>query len=292
MRNWIIVLIASACLAGCAGPQLLNMAAHVPGKVEHNISYGPLTRQKLDIYNPKTLLPDTPVLVFYHGGSWQFGSKEDYKFFGTSFAASGVQTIIVNYRLYPEVGFPGFVEDGAKALAFIQQSIAKDRPIFIAGHSAGAHIAALIDLDPRYLAAEGTNTCAGVKGLIGIAGPYFFTPIEPVYKEIFPATTLDISMPLQFAATRAPPALFLHGTDDTIVEPKLSEEMAQALIQHGNSAELKLYQGVGHNFILGAISPLLRQTAPTLRDTLDFMRAQKAQGYPGCARKEKSDAPL
>jgi acetyl esterase/lipase len=288
MRNWIIALIACIGLAGCAGPQLLNMAAQVPGKVDQNISYGPLDRQKLDIYNPKVLRPDTPVLVFYHGGSWQYGTKEDYKFLGSSFAAQGIQTVIVNYRLHPEVTFPTFVEDGAKALAFTKKSIAGDRPIFIAGHSAGAHISALVAFDPEFLAAEGTTICESAKGMIGIAGPYAFTPIEPVFKTIFPKEILPSALPINFAATRAPPSLLLHGTADTTVDPKRSDEMAQALIQHGNQAQVQHYKGVGHTYILGAVSPLIRPAAPTFADTLGFIQTQKAAGYPGCAQEGKS----
>ena len=288
MKQWIAALVALCSVSACSGPQVLNLVAQPPVPVQHDISYGPLPRHMLDIYSPKVMQADTPVLVFYHGGSWQYGSKDDYKFLGSAFAARGIQTVVVNYRLHPDVIFPGFVEDGAKALAYTQNSIARGRPIFISGHSAGAHIAAMVALDPQFLAAEGASICDATKGVIGIAGPYDFTPIEPVFKRIFPAEILASTKPINYAATKAPPMLLLHGTKDTTVDPKRSEQLAAALAQHENLAEVKLYPGVEHLYIIGAISPVVRRSAPTLADTVNFIQEQKAAGYPGCHHQKRS----
>lgn len=284
MLRILAALIALTLVSACSGARLLNSVAVNPGKIERDLAYGPLPRQRLDIYSPKVVTETTPTLVFYHGGSWQRGSEDQYRFLGTAFAARGIQTVVVGYRLHPEVIFPAFVEDGAKALAFTQKTFAQGRPIFIAGHSAGAHIAAMIALDPRFLAAEGSSICASTKGVIGISGPYDFTPIEPVFKTIFPAEILASTKPINFAATQAPPFLLLHGSKDTTVEPRLSTDMASALKAAGNVAEVKMYQNVDHIFIIGAISPLVRQSAPTLADMVAFLDAQKAAGYPGCER--------
>lgn len=288
MKQWFAAILALCSLSACSGPQVLNLVAQTPGPVQHDISYGPLPRHTLDIYSPKVMQADTPVLVFYHGGSWQYGSKDDYKFLGSAFAARGIQTVVVNYRLHPDVIFPAFVEDGAKALAYTQKSIAKGRPVFIAGHSAGAHIAAMIALDPAFLAAEGTNVCDAAKGVIGIAGPYDFTPVEPVFKRIFPTEILPSTKPINYVANKAPPMLLLHGTKDTTVDPKRSEQLAAALAEHKNLAYVKLYPGVEHLYIIGAISPVVRRSAPTLADTVNFIQDQKAAGFPGCASQVKS----
>jgi acetyl esterase/lipase len=226
----------------------------------------------------------TPTLIFYHGGSWQYGAKDDYRFLGTAFAARGIQAVVVNYRLHPEVIFPAFVEDAAKALAFTKANLANNRPIFIAGHSAGAHIASMVALDPRFLAAERTSICDSAKGVIGISGPYDFTPIEPQFKRIFPAEILPSTKPINFAATVAPPTLLLHGTKDDTVLPSRSTDMSAALLAGGNKAQVKMYEGVDHLFIIGAVSPLIRSTAPTLTDIVTFIGEQKTAGYPGCAR--------
>jgi acetyl esterase/lipase len=284
MIRLLASLIALTCVSACGGTQLLNSVAVNPGKIERDIAYGTLPRQKLDVYSPKTMTPETPTLVFYHGGSWRWGSKDQYRFLGTAFAARGIQTVVVNYRIFPEVVFPSFVEDGAKALAFTNTTLAKGRPVFIAGHSAGAHIAAMIALDPRFLAAEGTNVCDATKGVIGIAGPYEFTPIDPEFKLIFPAAILPSTKPINFATTQSPPTLLLHGTQDDTVLPIRSTEMATALTAAGNKAQVKMYEGVDHLYIIGAVSPVVRRTAPTLADIVTFMGEQKAAGYPGCKR--------
>jgi acetyl esterase/lipase len=284
MIRFFVALFAMMTVAGCTGPQLVNSIATNPGTIDRNIAYGDLPRHRLDVYSPRNMTAETPVLVFYHGGSWQFGKKEDYRFLGTAFAARGIQTVVVNYRLHPEVIYPSFVEDAAKALAFTKNTIAKDRPIFVAGHSAGAHIATMVALDPRFMAAENTTFCNTAKGIIGIAGPYDFTPIDPEFKLIFPAEILPSTKPINFATTRAPPMLLLHGSRDTTVIPSRSTDMARALQNAGNKAEVKLYDGLDHILIIGAISPLVRARAPTLRDMVDFISTQKAAGYPGCAR--------
>jgi acetyl esterase/lipase len=284
MFRAFIVVLAFFSLSACSGAQLVNSVATNPGKIERDIAYGPLPRHKLDVYSPKTITPDTPVLVFYHGGSWQFGKKEDYRFLGSAFAAQGIQTIVVNYRLHPEVIYPSFVEDAAKALAFTNSNLAQGRPVFVAGHSAGAHIGAMVALDPRFMAAENTSFCAVAKGFIGIAGPYDFTPVDPEFKLIFPAQILPSTKPINFATTPAPPTLLLHGTRDTTVIPSRSTDMATAMRAAGNRVEVKLYEGVNHIMIIGAVSPLVRRSAPTLRDMVTFIGEQKAAGYPGCAR--------
>jgi acetyl esterase/lipase len=285
MIRFFVALLSLTFLSACSGTQLLNSVATNPGKIERNISYGSLPRQKLDIYSPKVMTDQTPTLVFVHGGSWQNGSKDDYRFLGSVFAARGIQTVVINYRLYPDVIYPGFVEDAAKAVAYTKATIAKDRPIFLAGHSAGAHIAAMVALDPRFLATEGTNICHTTKGIIGLAGPYEFTPIDPEFKAIFPAEILPSTKPINYVATPAPPFLLLHGTKDTTVIPSRSTDMAAALNAAGNQAQVKLYEGVDHLYILGALSPLVRRSAPTLADMVSFIGEQKAAGYPGCQRR-------
>jgi acetyl esterase/lipase len=284
MIRFLTALLALTLVSACGGTQLLNSVALNPGKIERDIAYGTLPRQKLDVYSPKVMTPETPTLVFYHGGSWRWGSKDQYRFLGTAFAARGIQTVVVNYRIFPEVVFPSFVEDAAKALAYTNTTLANGRPVFISGHSAGAHIAAMVALDPRFLAAESTKICDATKGLIGISGPYEFTPRDPEFKLIFPEAILPSTKPINFATTPIPPTLLLHGTKDDVVLPARSTEMAAALIAAGNKAQVKMYEGVEHLYIIGAVSPVVRRTAPTLADIVTFIGEQKAAGYPGCTR--------
>jgi acetyl esterase/lipase len=282
---WRIVALTAALwsLAACSGTGLLNSVARLEAPVARDVRYGDLPRHTLDIYPAAGVNgADAPLLVFFHGGSWQYGDKADYRFLGAALAARGVETAVVNYRLHPEVIHPGFVEDAARAVAHLHRTRAQGRPMFLAGHSAGAHIAALVAADPRHLAAQGLHVCAVARGLIGIAGPYDFTPVEPVFKAIFPPDRLADSKPINFAANPLPPTLLLHGSEDDTVAPKRSEEFAAALTRAGNQATLKRYDGVGHILIVGAFSPLVRAAAPTLSDVVEFVTAESARTGPAC----------
>jgi acetyl esterase/lipase len=284
MRRLLTALaVAATALTGaCNGAQLLNVAASDAGVVQLDQSYGPLARHRYDVYSPQTMTAETPTLVFIHGGSWQNGVKNQYRFVGAAFADAGVQTVVINYRLYPEVIFPDFMSDAALAIAHIKQEVAGARPMVIAGHSAGAQIAALLAGDPRYLAAAGTDICATTKAMIGISGPYTFTPVAPEFRAIFPPDRLEAARPQNFTTNRRPPTQLLHGTADTTVLPDKSTDFAAALTQAGNQVETRLYDGVDHIMIIGAIAPLVRRAAPTFNDMLGFIQGQRAAGWPGC----------
>jgi acetyl esterase/lipase len=278
----LFALVATAITNGCTGAQVVNSVAGTAGGVQKDQSYGPLPRHQYDVYSPRVVTDQTPVMLFIHGGSWQYGSKEQYQFVGAAFANAGIQTVVMNYRLYPDVIFPDFMTDAALAVAHVKATVAQNRPLIISGHSAGAHIAAMLAGDPQFLAAVGTDICTSTKAIIGIAGPYTFTPVAPEFRVIFPAETLDASRPLNFTSNRRPPTQLLHGTDDTTVLPIRSTEYATALTAAGNQAEVKLYNGVGHISIVGAISPLVRMSAPTFNDMLSFIDRQRTAGWPGC----------
>jgi acetyl esterase/lipase len=93
------------------------------------------------------------VIVFFYGGGWHAGERGDYGFAAAAFAAQGFIAVIPDYRLVPEVRYPEFLEDGALALHWVVAHIAEyggdPGKICVAGHSAGAYIAAMLALDPR-----------------------------------------------------------------------------------------------------------------------------------------------
>ena len=198
-----VIIGSAALLAACSGPTLLNaLIPHSGYSIKTNISYGNHPRQQLDIYRPDSLTANTPVIVFFYGGSWQKGSKDDYRFVGQAFAAKGYITVIADYRLYPEVRFPAFVQDGAEALAWIHQNIAEyggnAQQIFVAGHSAGAYIAVMLGTGSEY-----TPHLDGIKGIIGIAGPYDFLPFtDPAIKDIFSQVADQKTQPIYWVKSR------------------------------------------------------------------------------------------
>ena len=112
------------------------------------------TRNLLDIYYPSNTEETKDVLVFIHGGSWDSGKKETYWWLGRNMADKNVVTVIINYSLSPEAQYEEMASDCASALKWVGDSIAVfggalDR-IFVMGHSAGGHLAALINNDQRF----------------------------------------------------------------------------------------------------------------------------------------------
>lgn len=283
----LLRLAASLALAlpalGCAPARLLNALVPDDGyRLIEGRAYGAAPRQRLDVYVPNELTAPAPVVVFFYGGRWEFGAKEDYRFVGQALASKGFIAVIADYRLYPEVRFPTFIEDTAAAVRWAQAEIAglggDPARIFVMGHSAGAHIAAMLALDAQYLNAVGTTPQA-LAGLIGLAGPYDFLPLtDPTLQRIFAAEDMAETQPITFARNGAPPTLLLHGEEDRTVRPANSTHLAEQLRATGTPVELELYPELGHIAIVSALAAPLRWQAPVLEDVARFVRGTADDG--------------
>ncbi|KRE00825.1 hypothetical protein ASE61_20540 [Bosea sp. Root670] len=224
-----------------------------------------------------------PVVFFIYGGSWANGAKETYAFVGEALSARGFITVIADYRLVPEVHFPVFIEDGALALRFVRDNIARfggsPKAIHLMGHSAGAYNAMMLTLDRRYLAAVGMRA-DDIRSTVGLSGPYDFLPFDiDVTKAAFGnARELAQTQPINFARRDAPPVLLVTGSADTTVLPRNSERLALELRKAGaRSISLKIYQGLGHTTTATALSTLLQWQAPILNDVVAFLQATSAR---------------
>jgi acetyl esterase/lipase len=183
---------------------------------------------------------------------------------------------IPDYRVYPDVRFPAFVDDAARAVARVLEREGRGRAVYLAGHSAGAHIAALLANDPRYLERAGVDA-ARIDGFVGLSGPYDFLPIESGYLlEVFPEATRVESQPIRFAGSRSPATLLIHGADDGVVEPGNSERLAGRLEAAGVPVQLRIYDGAGHVAVAAALAPRLQFVADTLDDVASWIQAREA----------------
>lgn len=241
----------TACTS--AGFSLLNMPAALKGGYSvHEASYGSGASDKLDIYVPEgSSSVKQDVIVFYYGGRWQAGKKEQYRFVGTALARQGFVTVIPDFRKYPEVRFPVFVEDGARALAWVEDHIAEygGRPdrIHLAGHSSGGHMAALLTVDTHYLAAEGRDARVLIKGFAGLAGPYAFTPEAKDLVDMFgPPVRYPQMQATTFVEGKEPPILLLYGQEDETVKPYNHERLAARIREQGGRVEVVTYPRLGH----------------------------------------------
>ncbi len=235
--------------------------------------YGPGPRQAVDLYLPDGAAGPVPAVVFFYGGGWEEGARRDYRFVGAALAARGIMVVLPDYRLYPEVTQPGFMADGAAALSWARDHAhdfgADPARMFLLGHSAGAYIAAMLALDPQWGGAP-------LAGVIGLAGPYDFTPDTPELVAMFPSGAgLPAVMPVNHVSALAPPMLLATGVRDRTVLPRNSERLAAGLMAHGVPVALRQYRGIGHKLVLGAIARPLQVAAPVLADSLRFIAAPR-----------------
>lgn len=269
-------------LAACSGLELLNaIEPRGEAHVRRGIAYGPDARQHLDVYAPRQAVA-APVIVFLYGGGWSSGERGGYAFVGERLAAAGFVAVVPDYRLYPAIRFPAFVEDAAAAVAWARSNALShggDRArLYVMGHSAGAHSAALLALDPRYLARHGLVS-RDLAGVIGLAGPYAFRHEDfRLYRPIF-GDSGDAARPAKLVRRAPPPLLLMHGTADTVVDVAHSRALAAAARGAGGRVVLREYEGVGHIGMLLALSHRFRGRAPAIDDLAVFVgRREPAAG--------------
>ena len=273
------LLAALPTLAACT-PSLGTFDTIAPRdagarRVVRDAAYGQSPRQRLDVYAPTETNGASPVLIFFYGGSWRSGEKDDYNFLGAALAAQGFLTVIPNYRLVPEVRFPTFLEDCARATRWVADNAAvhggDPNRIVLAGHSAGAYNAIMLALDARFLRNAGVDA-SRMRGAIGLAGPYDFLPfdVDATRNAFGAAPDPAQTQPVQFARADAPPLLLLWGADDRTVGPRNLEGLSAAMRRAGGAVESKVYQDVDHIDILLALSRPFRGRAPVLNDVSAF----------------------
>ncbi|WP_313919379.1 alpha/beta hydrolase [Tahibacter sp.] len=231
---------------------------------------------KLDVYRPPNADRPLPVALFFYGGSWRNGERGGYAFAGRALAANGVLTVIADYRKYPAGTFPIFEFDSAAAARWTVDHAAElggdPRRIFLVGHSAGAHIAALLATDAHYLASQGLKP-TDFAGAIGLAGPYDFLPLtDPALVEVFGSPDeWPASQPVRFVDGDEPPFLVVQGDRDRIVQPRNAVSLVTALEQDKVPVTFRRYPNAGHFRVLAALR--FTWLAPTLADVLAFVRS-------------------
>jgi acetyl esterase/lipase len=267
-----------AFLSACSPVTALNLLVPRGGyDVHRGIPYGSDPRQKLDVYVPQGLKAPAPVLLFFYGGSWSTGSRDMYLALGQAFASQGIVTVIADYRLYPQVKYPAFVQDAAGALAWVHAHMSAQGGdpgrVFVGGHSAGAYNAVMLASEPKFIEAAG-GRLDWIRGVIGIAGPYDFLPLtEPQYIDIFHGAHNEDAMPINHVDGKRPPMLLVAGDADATVGPGNSDRMAARLRQFSDQAQVIKYPDVGHIGIILSLAPGFRGRTTLRQDMLDFIHS-------------------
>ncbi|OAO05087.1 alpha/beta hydrolase [Sphingomonadales bacterium EhC05] len=279
----LILLAIAGYLATASPPALLSKYDAVIGGgrevalVGENVGFGDkgLT---LDIWrsNAASNASKKPVLIFWHGGGWVKGSRRDYAFAARAFAQQGFVVVVPDYRKVPDVHFPDFIDDGAQAVRWVQDNIAQyggDRSrLAFSGHSAGAHTAVLLALDPRWLIAAGVDM-APIKAVVGLSGPYDFYPFDK--KRSINAMSRypqpERTQPVNFASTDAPPMLLITSSGDSTVRPRNAISLTAKLEEVDATVEMINYDGLDHEEVVMALSKAFRSKGPILDDSVTFL---------------------
>lgn len=283
-RRGIFAPAFGAVLAACSPLAVLNTLGPRDGgvrRVARDLTYGPDPRQKFDIFAPtRQDNGSLPTLVFFYGGGWDSGSREVYGWAAQALAARGFVVAVPDYRLVPDVHFPVFIEDAAGASARVAEVAGQyggdPGRLGVIGHSAGAHLALMIALDRRYMAAVGRPSL--IKAAAGLAGPYEFLPFDvAASKNAFGrAPDPTLTQPITFARADAPPLWLGHGTADVTVHDDDTILLNDRMKAVGGRSEMKLYPDLSHEDLIATFSPLFRRKAPVLDDVTTFMKRELA----------------
>ena len=241
-----------------------------------NQPYGTHPLNRLDIYKPTEKVKST--VIFFYGGCWgacTTFTRENYRFVAQALTSRGYLVVIPDYRLYPEVLFPQMMEDSAAVVAWVSNNSARfggraDR-IFLMGHSAGGHLAAMLTVNERYL---GIELQQKIRGFIGLAAPYDFIFDKPYLPKVFAGLDYPESQPSHFIDGSEPPLLLLHGNEDQDVYKRNIVNMTKIVQQKGGKVESHIYDGVDHAAILAAFSIPYRSRYKVMNDITLFLHSQ------------------
>ncbi|MDR6951506.1 acetyl esterase/lipase [Ancylobacter sp. 3268] len=245
------------------------------------LAYAEGARHGVDVYAPAPAPSSAgdrfPVVVFFYGGGWEGGERGFYRFVGAALASRGIVAVIPDYRVYPEVRFPDFVKDAAQAVRWARDHAGAfggdGRRLVLAGHSAGAHIAAALHFDRQWLEGAGLDARRDIAGLVGLAGPYDFLPLRSrTLEAIFgPEPGRALSQPINFVQGGEAPAFLATGPSDDTVDPGNTARLAARIRACGGEVIVRVYERVDHRTLLGAFSRPLRLLAPVLDDMSAFI---------------------
>jgi len=275
-------IAAASILGGCSAVNALNSLQPGIGLNEtKGVAYGADPRQVLDVYAPKAPRPGASIVVFFYGGGWNSGERELYPFVGRSLAEEGFIVVIPDYRVYPQVRWPDFLRDSAKAVRWARDNANRiggdPNRLFLAGHSAGAYNAVSLGTDRRWLAEVGMSK-RDIRGVVGVAGPYDFLPVQTdELRAIFgPEAQRPDTQPINHVEGDEPPMLLMAAAKDGVVDPGNTPRLAERLRAAGSPVEATLYPRINHATSIGAFSPTLRFLAPVFARTVAFIHTRNA----------------
>ncbi len=280
MSKISLLMVTLTALLATACSKTALVAANFPAifsgqKITRDIDFGSPHDQKLDVYVPEGDVKNHPVIVFFYGGAWEYGSKNDYRFAAEAFTSRGYVVVIPDYVKYPKYKFPAWQTDAANAVTWTHNNITKfngnPNQIFVMGHSAGAQIGALLSTDKSY------GVRSYIKAFAGLSGPYDFTPEEADYKDMFSTSGENYKniRVTNFVDGKQPPMLLLWGKDDKVVGEINITHLEAGLKARGGEYKVKFYDNVDHIDTVAALAILARGRAPVVDDVDAWFKRER-----------------
>jgi acetyl esterase/lipase len=225
-------------------------------------------KHKLDLYLPKER-KNFPVLMFVHGGSWRTGDRSLYRALGIHFARAGIAVAIPSYRLMPQNPHPAQIEDVAAAFDWMYRNLPRYggdlKRVYVTGHSAGGHLAALLALNPAYLRKYAIPASA-IRGVVAMSGVY---DVRNMPEFVLEGDRREAS-PLTYAASpNAPPFLLTYCQWDYAGLPKQARDFAAALKK--SFADVRLIYVPGETHVSEIVSAV-KDDSSLARALLGFMQ--------------------
>ena len=232
-----IVLVVAA-LPAAAQSHAVTVVRDVDYVADANYPDG---KDRLDIYVP-TGARSAPVIFSIHGGALEAGDRREERFVGQRFAGAGYVTVVISYRLSPDVSHPAHIQDVAAAFAWVTRNIARHGGdpgrILVTGHSAGAYLAMLLAADPRWLAAHQLSLRA-IAGVAPVSGFYWVdregvAPDRPTYVWGTDRRAWIDASPAHYLRSGIPPVLLLDTDGDEPWRQRQKADFAEALRAAGH----------------------------------------------------------
>eukprot|EP00466_Bigelowiella_natans_P004669 jgi/Bigna1/134890/aug1.27_g9598 len=259
------------------------------------LKYGAHSRQTIDLYrNPAMLSKSAPIIAFVHGGAWGSGTPYMYRLVGLRLAQEGFHCVMIGYRTYPTTDIRGQLDDVEKALTFVHENlgenefsdIASDSPVYLVGHSSGAHVASHVLLERH-------DKLKFVQGLVGLSGVYHigehlefekeknvhdYSPLTPVNRgeENFDVHSPSLLVDKVPHGAQVPKFLLVHGREDEVVPHTSSKRLFEAMDGRRFNSELLLLEDVGHADIVTELFDM-EKPIPYLEAIKEFCGLQSMQ---------------
>ncbi|MDI7775859.1 alpha/beta hydrolase [Asticcacaulis sp. EMRT-3] len=277
-RNLLSLLGLGPLLAACNTLSLFNTFTPKESgvkRIARDIAFGADPRQTYDLYAPKDATGPLPVLVFFYGGGWNSGSKNDYVWMGHALAAMGYLVAIPDYRLVPQVVYPAFLDDNAAAIHHLMAHAAdhggNPARLGVCGHSAGAYAAVMMALDPAYFGPRSGHSA--IAACAGISGPYDFYPFDVAASEdAFGAWPHPLeTQPVAYAAPTNTAFLLMQSRADKIVGTRNAVNLEARLKAQGCDVRLLMFEDLSHEDMAAAFSLPFRGKGPLYTDLQTFL---------------------